>query len=244
MPWIKGRVRVVRLGDMDWVSSGSVWGWGAALGLGLGSAGWVDRERRRSRARLRLPPGLSFARQARELGFSEHGTEVFGSILMEGTSLIDGPTASGVENIYDNFLQGLKASNNGPCLGVRKGDAYEWTSYQQVPTPFVPFSRLQGCAVQVLKEANLIGMALRAVGLGTGSYVGIYARNCPAWVECQLGSASQGLVVVPLYDTLGSEAVGFILHQAAISAVFTDDAAKAKRLIEHREDVKIDLYPC
>lgn len=144
------------------------------------------------------------------------GTPVYTSIIMEGDKLIQGPLQPDVHNLYENFLTGLKASEDGDCLGVRKGDAYEWSSYSEV-----------------LKAGQEVGMGLRSLGLSGGeeTRLGIYAKNCPEWVMSQLGAASQGMVVVPLYDTLGADAVHFVIDQAEIACVVAEGDACALKLL-------------
>jgi len=52
-----------------------------------------------------------------------------------------------------------------------------------------------------------------------GDMVGIWGRNCYQWVLAEQACNGQSLVTVPLYDTLGEEALDFILKQTGVSVV-------------------------
>jgi len=62
---------------------------------------------------------------------------------------------------------------------------------------------------------------LASVGLEKGAMVGLYSINRPEWVIAEQGSNYQALVTVPLYDTLGAEAIEFIINQTEMTIVFT-----------------------
>jgi long-chain acyl-CoA synthetase len=50
--------------------------------------------------------------------------------------------------------------------------------------------------------------------------VGIYSRNRPEWVITEQAANAFSMVVVPLYDTLGEEAVEHILRETSLKLVF------------------------
>lgn len=82
------------------------------------------------------------------------------------------------------------------------------------PTPHEPFKWM------TYTEANYqirqIGSALVHLGLkpNNSQIVGIFARNRPEWVITDNSCSMFGFVSVPLYETLGPEAVPFILNQS------------------------------
>ncbi|KAM9770473.1 long-chain-fatty-acid--CoA ligase 1a [Menidia menidia] len=120
--------------------------------------------------------------------------------------------------VYDAFMRGLRVSNNGPCLGSRKpNQPYEWLSYKEV-----------------VDRAENIGSALLHRGLShTGDkFVGIFSQNRPEWTISELGCYTYSLVAVPLYDTLGKEAIGYKIKKACISTVFCDVPEKARIILE------------
>lgn len=55
-----------------------------------------------------------------------------------------------------------------------------------------------------------------------GSCVGLYFVNRPEWLVVDHACSAYSLVSVPLYDTLGPEAVRYIVNHAAVRAIFCD----------------------
>ncbi|KAG7506764.1 long-chain-fatty-acid-CoA ligase 5 [Solea senegalensis] len=123
--------------------------------------------------------------------------------------------------LYEVFQRGLKVSGNGPCLGYRKpGKPYQWLRYKQVS-----------------ERAENLGSGLLHQGLkpNTDTFIGIFAQNRPEWIIGELACYTYSMVVVPLYDTLGPEALVFIIDQAEISTVLCDNQKKAETLLQNRE---------
>lgn len=123
--------------------------------------------------------------------------------------------------MYEVFQRGLKVSGNGPCLGYRKlGRPYQWLKYKQVSD-----------------RAEHLGSGLLHKGLKPNSdtFIGIFAQNRPEWIISELACYTYSMVVVPLYDTLGPEALVFIIDRAEISTVICDNQSKAETLLQTRE---------
>ncbi|XP_068444861.1 long-chain-fatty-acid--CoA ligase 1a isoform X3 [Clinocottus analis] len=130
--------------------------------------------------------------------------------------------------MYEVFQRGLRVSNDGPCLGSRKpNQPYEWQSYSEV-----------------IDRAENLGSALLHKGhSSTGDkFIGIFSQNRPEWTISELACYTYSMVAVPLYDTLGTEAIGYIIHRAAISTVICDIPEKALMIMdcvsEKRQTVK------
>uniref|UniRef100_A0A3Q1G4B8 Long-chain-fatty-acid--CoA ligase n=1 Tax=Acanthochromis polyacanthus TaxID=80966 RepID=A0A3Q1G4B8_9TELE len=122
------------------------------------------------------------------------------------------------QTIYEVFQRGLRVSNNGPCLGSRKpNQPYEWQTYQEVSD-----------------RAENLGSALLHKGHShTGDkFIGIFSQNRPEWTISELACYTYSLVAVPLYDTLGTEAIGYIFDRATISTVICDVAEKARMILD------------
>ncbi|TWW58678.1 Long-chain-fatty-acid--CoA ligase 1 [Takifugu flavidus] len=139
------------------------------------------------------------------------------SLLMEG----DQPITCYYHDactLYELFLRGLRESNNGPCLGSRKpNQPYEWQSYREVAD-----------------RAEHIGSALLHRGHShTGDkFIGIFSINRPEWTISELACYTYSLVTVPLYDTLGREAISHIIDKATIATVICDVPEKAWMILE------------
>ncbi|KAM4604008.1 long-chain-fatty-acid--CoA ligase 1a isoform 1-T2 [Polymixia lowei] len=120
--------------------------------------------------------------------------------------------------MYEVFLRGLRVSNDGPCLGSRKPNRpYEWQSYRQVAD-----------------RAEHLGSALLHRGhCKTGDkFIGIFSQNRPEWTISELACYTYSLVAVPLYDTLGTEAIDYIIDKATISTVICDVPDKARLILD------------
>ncbi|XP_049722601.1 long-chain-fatty-acid--CoA ligase 1-like isoform X3 [Elephas maximus indicus] len=127
-----------------------------------------------------------------------------------------------VRTLYEVFQRGMQVSNNGPCLGSRKPDQpYEWLSYKEV-------AELSECV-----GSALIQKGFRA---SPDQFIGIFAQNRPEWVIIEQGCFAYSMVVVPLYETLGSEAITYIVNKAELSLVFVDKVEKAKHLLDGVEN--------
>ncbi|XP_068582789.1 long-chain-fatty-acid--CoA ligase 1a isoform X1 [Cebidichthys violaceus] len=125
---------------------------------------------------------------------------------------------SDARTMYEVFQRGLRVSNDGPCLGSRKpNQPYEWQSYSEVTD-----------------RAEHIGSALLHRGHSrTGDkFIGIFSQNRPEWTISELACYTYSMVAVPLYDTLGTEAIGYIIHRAAISTVICDVPEKALMILD------------
>ncbi|KAM8843443.1 long-chain-fatty-acid--CoA ligase 1a isoform 1-T1 [Synchiropus picturatus] len=125
---------------------------------------------------------------------------------------------SDARTMYHVFQRGLRVSDNGPCLGSRKpNQPYEWQTYQEVAD-----------------RAERVGSALlhRGHSQSGDKFIGIFSQNRPEWTICELACYTYSLVAVPLYDTLGDEAIAYIINKAQITTVFCDVAQKAGMILD------------
>lgn len=127
--------------------------------------------------------------------------------------------------LHEIFLKAVKLSNDGDYLG--------WKPSQHEPFKWLKYS-------QVYEIAQHIGSAFVDFGLEPSkeSFVGIFARNRPEWVMTATACEAYSLVSVPLYDTLGDEAINFILLQTELKLVVCDDSSKAMHLMNSSSSLK------
>ncbi|KAJ0981781.1 hypothetical protein J5N97_010036 [Dioscorea zingiberensis] len=123
--------------------------------------------------------------------------------------LLDPP--SGIESPWEFFSGSVKRYPQNQMLGRREVSdgqvgQYVWQTYEEV-----------------YNKAIKIGSAMRGRGVNPGDRCGIYGINCPEWVTAMEACISQGICYVPLYDTLGANAVEFIINHAEISTVFVQE---------------------
>lgn len=131
------------------------------------------------------------------------------------------------KTLYEVFQRGVSISGNGDCLGYRKPkQPYQWLTYKQVSD-----------------RTKYLGSGLLQKGCKPSSdqYIGIFAQNRPEWIISEYACYTYSMVAVPLYDTLGPEAIVYIVNKAEISVVICDTPAKAEVLLKNCEDKKT---PC
>ncbi|VDP82549.1 unnamed protein product [Echinostoma caproni] len=122
---------------------------------------------------------------------------------------------SHVKTMHDLFEQGLRVSRFQPCIGSRTStdQPYRWLVYKEVDEMIRAFG----------------SQLLHVVGYkqNTENFVGIYSRNCVEWVVTQQACAAYGYVYVPLYATLGQEALQYILKQTELEVIICRTAKEA-----------------
>lgn len=127
--------------------------------------------------------------------------------------LVDG--LDGASIISDVFTLGLaRVGPDSPCFGTRfrtdgSVGAFQWHSYAQVAERIAHFA-LGLQSMQLVPPASSAD-TLRALGF--------FARNSAEWVVGALACYRLGIVVVPMYDTLGPDTVRFIAAQTGASAI-------------------------
>ncbi|PSS06077.1 Long chain acyl-CoA synthetase [Actinidia chinensis var. chinensis] len=131
---------------------------------------------------------------------------------------------------WDSFRVSVEKYPSNRMLGWREfkdGEfgPYLWKTYKEV-----------------YEEVLHVGSALRASGAEPGSRIGIYGSNCPQWIVAMEACNAHSLICVPLYDTLGSGAVNFIIDHAEIDFIFVQDK-KVKELLNpectHAKQLKL-----
>lgn len=146
----------------------------------------------------------------------------------------------GVNTLYSVWQRGLSISRNAPCMGHRtvesvdeKGEPvvgdFAWMTWQECQDKVDAV----GSAITHLDLAPLDPEAdnLRLVG--------IFSKNRYEWVITEQACNAYGAVSIPLYDTLGLEAVTYILQQTGVTTVFADKSSVATLLgakQSHAED--------
>eukprot|EP01018_Ginkgo_biloba_P025307 Gb_32132 [translate_table: standard] len=120
--------------------------------------------------------------------------------------------APGMNTMWDIFSNSVKRNPTNQMLGIReivngKAGKYVWQTYGEVYELVIN-----------------IGAAMRACGVQPGSRCGIYGVNCPEWIIALKACEGHAITCVPLYDTLGANAVDFIVKHAELGIVFIQDA--------------------
>ncbi|ORZ33858.1 long-chain-fatty-acid-CoA ligase [Catenaria anguillulae PL171] len=163
--------------------------------------------------------------------------------LVEGSPINGQP-----RTLYEAFYNTARAHPEYFCLGHRQktGPAtwapYTWQTYGQVATRATHFgSGLMRIMDDIVVPA--VGMPKTAAPGSRRAFhhLGLYSVNRPEWLIADIGCHSYSAVSVSLYDTLGPEALQFIINHAELRVVVCS-ADKLVNLIRVREqcpDLKV-----
>lgn len=113
-----------------------------------------------------------------------------------------------IHTMYDNLETSISRYPHVPFLGTRRRDErgklgpYTWVTYSQAGD-----------------MRTSIGSGLLQLGLQPKNTVGLYSVNCREWVLVDAACHAYSMVSVPLYDTLGPDAVEYIANHAELACV-------------------------
>jgi len=114
----------------------------------------------------------------------------------------------GVATLYDNYLRALSLYPHNACLGTRRYNAdgtrgeYEFSTFKQVA-----------------EKAENLASGLVNLGIRAGDRIGTYSINREEVVLAELAANLQSFTTVPLYDTLGEDAVEYVVGHAEIAVI-------------------------
>ncbi|XP_042355493.1 long-chain-fatty-acid--CoA ligase 6 [Plectropomus leopardus] len=164
-----------------------------------------------------IKPPCSLLHQSEEVPHEDGGRR---SMMGDSSKLLT-HYHDDARTMYEVFQRGLHISGDGPCLGSRlPNQPYKWISYKEVTA-----------------RAEHLGSGLLHQGCqpNPDQFIGVFAQNRPEWIISELACYTYSMVVVPLYDTLGPDAIRFIINTADISTVICDKVEKAQVLLENVE---------
>uniref|UniRef100_A0A3Q3SX35 Long-chain-fatty-acid--CoA ligase n=1 Tax=Mastacembelus armatus TaxID=205130 RepID=A0A3Q3SX35_9TELE len=157
--------------------------------------------------------------------------------------------------LYEVFQRGLHISGDGPCLGSRlPNQPYKWMSYKEVsaraehlgsgllhqgcqpnPSQFIGVFAQNRPEVIVNHFTEGLVCARANTNTCTESLLIVCMHSLILWIISELACYTYSMVVVPLYDTLGPDAIRFIINTAEITTVICDKVEKAQVLLDNKE---------
>ncbi|GLC41297.1 hypothetical protein PLESTB_001078100 [Pleodorina starrii] len=153
----------------------------------------------------------------------------------------DGFPTVDFNTLFEMFEQACAKYPNNECLGKRemeeKADKGQKT-FVAGPYRFQTYAEVQKDVVQVAS-------ALRALGVEPSQRVGVFGVNCPEWMIAMQACNRMSLHCVPLYDTLGENAIEYIINHSEAVAVFSSSqklGALTKALPKTKETLKVVVY--
>jgi len=81
-------------------------------------------------------------------------------------------------------------------------------------------------------RARAAGLGLHSLGVGKGQMVAILSENRLEWCYTDMGTLGIGGVVIPVYPTLVSEEVEYILQNSGSKVIVTEDKNQLKKVLE------------
>ncbi|EER06431.1 Long-chain-fatty-acid--CoA ligase, putative [Perkinsus marinus ATCC 50983] len=115
---------------------------------------------------------------------------------------------------FDVFRDAAEKYADQPCHGTRPRlddgsvGPYEWQTYKEVYDRILNFGR-------GLEHLNLLSKS----GDGSMRVIGIYMKNRSEWIIAEQGAFTRRATTVPLYDTLGEDAVSYVINQTQVRTV-------------------------
>eukprot|EP00914_Ancora_sagittata_P016313 GHVO01032513.1.p1 GENE.GHVO01032513.1~~GHVO01032513.1.p1 ORF type:complete len:836 (+),score=159.96 GHVO01032513.1:362-2869(+) len=158
-----------------------------------------------------------------------YGTALPGSGDGENTATIRNPRFADkllmnfpnnpVAGCWDIFLRGCGINPDGPMIGTREKlddgslGRYKWRSYLTCKNLAVQLG--SGILNEALCPPKVFPDEL-AEGAREMRMVGVFSKNREEWLLLELAANAFGLTLVPLYETLGNEALEYILDRTGI----------------------------
>mmetsp|Transcript_33119 Transcript_33119/g.84069 ORF Transcript_33119/g.84069 Transcript_33119/m.84069 type:complete len:672 (-) Transcript_33119:449-2464(-) len=127
---------------------------------------------------------------------------------------VDGPPElDGLHDLQELFSRSAKQFASRPCLGWRpiaedgSAGSYDYLSY-----------------AEVADQAAAVHASYEAAGLGPKDRVGVIGPNCPEMMIAMQAMNRMNGVCVPLYETLGDNAVEYIIEHSGLKLVVAQGA--------------------
>lgn len=73
---------------------------------------------------------------------------------------------------------------------------------------------------QLLKNVVCLSSALKKLGFENGDRLAIFSDNCPEWVLMDMAGLLLGVITVPIYATLGTQEMEYILKDSGAKGLF------------------------
>ncbi|MFN7139551.1 MAG: long-chain-fatty-acid--CoA ligase [Limisphaerales bacterium] len=101
---------------------------------------------------------------------------------------------------------------------------------------------------QLWSQTVWLSQRLEVLGIKPGDRVALWLKNCPQFVPCLFGIWEAGAVVAPVNNFLKPEEVSYILSDAGINLVITDDTMgeacqKLQTLLPNTRFLRIEELP-
>ncbi|KAI7879036.1 acetyl-CoA synthetase-like protein [Lichtheimia hyalospora FSU 10163] len=157
----------------------------------------------------------------------EGETQVMRHFLFKD-KLVEKPDDLEKQTMWEMYLHGYEIGGDRPFLGARRMEEgvakeYVWQTHKQVRERIDNFAK-----------------GLSTLGLKRQKSLGVYSVNRPEWTISELACYRQAYVIVALYDTLGAEAMEYIINQVDMEFIVAspDKVGNIARLKDRLPTIK------
>jgi len=113
--------------------------------------------------------------------------------------------------MYELFQRASEMYGDRKCLGWRpKGEDGTVQTYK-----YWTYKETRDLAMDV-------AAALMHIGVGSKGKIGVYSKNCPEWMVIIRAADSISGTIVPIYDSLGAQAVEYVTKHSEASVVLVE----------------------
>jgi long-chain acyl-CoA synthetase len=88
-------------------------------------------------------------------------------------------------------------------------------------------------------RARAVGLGLWSLGVSKGNMVSLLSENRLEWLYTDMGSLGIGVCVIPVYPTLASEEIEYILNNSESKVIVPENKNQLKKVLEI-----VDKCPC
>jgi long-chain acyl-CoA synthetase len=125
------------------------------------------------------------------------------------------------QTIYRMLQQSAARFGTRPALGHKRGEGYEYLTYNDVWERVRAFRR-----------------GLAALGMQKGDRIALLSENRVEWALSDLTAQSLGIVTVPIYATLPAPQVQYLVGDSAARALIVSDGKQLAKALELRPNVR------
>eukprot|EP00878_Enallax_costatus_P020601 GHUV01021783.1.p1 GENE.GHUV01021783.1~~GHUV01021783.1.p1 ORF type:complete len:600 (+),score=177.59 GHUV01021783.1:394-2193(+) len=119
--------------------------------------------------------------------------------------------------LHETWQDSVRTYSSQPCFGHRpidtatsKAGDYQWITYAEAN-----------------EKVTAVASGLAGLGVSAGQKVGVYGANCLEWQLAMQACNRMSYACVPLYDTLGEDAVSFTINHSEAVAAFCQSSKLA-----------------
>jgi len=123
-----------------------------------------------------------------------------------------------IENLAQLVFKTIQQSNRPDCLLVKKSGTYVNISSKEV-----------------VETVESLSATLIRLGINTGDRVGLLSENRPEWAFADLAVLAAAAVTVPVYVTLPSKQIEYIVNNSGMAAILVSSAAQLEKILQIRD---------